>query len=79
MAQDRYQIRVKGHLGQEWSAWFDGLTITNIEQGEAILSGVIVDQAALFGVLLKIRDLGLPLLAINHIEPRRAGQQTAQE
>ena len=68
MAQDRYQIRVKGHLGQEWSAWFDGLTIANVEQGEAILSGIIVDQAALFGVLLKIRDLGLPLLAVNHIE-----------
>ena len=71
MAQDRYQIRVKGHLGQEWSVWFDGLTITNVEQGEAILSGVVVDQAALFGVLLKIRDLGLPLLAVNHVELHR--------
>ena len=69
MAQDKYQIRVKGHLGQEWSAWFDGLTIVNVERGETILSGVIVDQAALFGVLLKIRDLGLPLLAVNHVEP----------
>jgi hypothetical protein len=69
MTQDRYQIRVKGHLSQKWSAWFDGLTITNVEQGEAILSGVVVDQAALFGILLKIRDLGLPLLAVNHVEP----------
>ncbi len=71
MAEDKYQIRVKGHLGQEWSVWFDGLTITNVEQGEAILSGVVVDQAALFGILLKIRDLGLPLLAVNHVEPHR--------
>ena len=78
MAQDRYQIRVKGHLGMEWSAWFDGLAITNVEQGEAILSGIIVDQAALFGVLLKIRDLGLPLLAVNQIEPYRDGLQAAQ-
>ena len=76
MARDSYQIRVKGHLGQEWSAWFDGLTITNSEEGEAILSGVIVDQAALFGVLLKIRDLGLPLLAINRIQAHREGQHT---
>jgi hypothetical protein len=72
MVQDQYQIRVKGHLGQEWSAWFDGLAITNIEQGEAIISGVIVDQAALFGVLLKIRDLGLPLLAVNRVESDNA-------
>ena len=72
MVQDQYQIRVKGHLGQEWSAWFDGLAITNIEQGQAIISGVIVDQAALFGVLLKIRDLGLPLLAVNRVEPDTA-------
>lgn len=73
MTQDKYQIRVKGHLGQEWSAWFDGLTISNVERGEAILAGFIVDQAALFGVLLKIRDLGLPLLAVNRVEFYREG------
>ena len=78
MAQDRYQIRVKGHLGQEWSAWFDGLTIINNEQGEAILSGILVDQAALFGVLLKIRDLGLPLLAIHRIQAHREDQHTTE-
>ena len=78
MAQDRYQIRVKGHLGQEWSAWFDGLTIINNEQGEAILSGIIVDQAALFGVLLKIRDLGLPLLAIHRIQAHRDDPHTTE-
>jgi hypothetical protein len=69
MVQERYQIRVKGHLGEQWQSWFDGLTITNVEQGEAILSGLLPDQAALHGVLAKIRDLGLPLLAVNRIAP----------
>jgi hypothetical protein len=66
MLKDIYQIRVKGYLDQERSSWFDGLTITHNEQGETILSGTIVDQAALFGVLLKIRDLGLLLLEVTH-------------
>ncbi len=65
MAQDWYDVRVKGHLSEQWSDWFEGFTITNLEQGEALLSGIIVDQAALHGLLNKIRDLGLPLLAIN--------------
>ncbi|MDQ3863616.1 MAG: hypothetical protein M3317_08975 [Actinomycetota bacterium] len=59
-----YNIRVKGHLDRHWSEWFDGLTITNLENGEAMLSGEIVDQAALHGVLAKVRDLGLPLIAV---------------
>ena len=67
MVQEHYQIRVKGHLGEQWQSWFDGLSITNIEQGEAILSGPLPDQAALHGVLAKIRDMGLPLLALNRI------------
>ena len=69
MVQERYQIRVKGHLGKQWRDWFDGLIITNVEQGEAILCGSLPDQAALHGVLEKIRDLGLPLLAVNRIPP----------
>jgi hypothetical protein len=60
-----YEIRVKGHLDSRWSAWFDGLTITNLPHGEALLSGALADQAALHGVLMKVRDLGLPLLAVN--------------
>lgn len=64
MFKDIYQIRVKGYLDQERSSWFDGLTITHNEQGETILSGALIDQAALYGVLLKIRDLGLPLLEV---------------
>ena len=65
---ERYQIRVKGHLDPLWSHWFDGLTIVNEAHGEAVLAGLIADQAALHGVLMRIRDLGLPLLAVN-MEP----------
>jgi hypothetical protein len=59
-----YQIRVKGHLAQHWSAWFDNMTITNQPNGDAVLTGPLADQAALHGLLIKIRDLGLPLLAV---------------
>ena len=62
-----YQITVKGHLDPTWSAWFDDLTITNEANGEAVLAGPIVDQAALHGVLIKVRDLGLPLISVNPI------------
>lgn len=64
MLKDIYQIRVKAYLDQERSSWFDGLTIAHNEHGETILSGPLVDQAALYGVLLKIRDLSLPLLEV---------------
>jgi hypothetical protein len=69
-----YETRVKGHLEGRWSEWFDGLEITKLENGEAILSGAIVDQAALHGMLNKVRDLGLPLVALrsadlDHQEP----------
>ena len=63
-----YEIRVKGHLDGPWSEWFDGLRIANVEDGEAILSGEIVDQSALHGVLIKVRDLGLPLIAVSRIK-----------
>jgi hypothetical protein len=59
-----YRIRVRGHLGPQWSAWFDGLTVTNLPGGVAELAGPLADQAALHGVLLKVRDLGLPLLSV---------------
>jgi hypothetical protein len=59
-----YEIRVKGHLDERWSDWFDGLEITNVENGGTILSGDIADQAALHGVLTRVRDLGLPLVAL---------------
>jgi hypothetical protein len=62
-----YHIRLKGHLADHWSAWFDNMTISNEANGEAVLRGPLPDQAALHGVLIKIRDLGLPLLAIRTV------------
>ncbi len=59
-----YHIRLKGHIDSHWSAWFENLTITNQPNGEAVLCGPLADQAALHGVLIKIRDRGLPLLAV---------------
>lgn len=59
-----YEIRVKGHLASHWSDWFDGMAISNEPSGEALLRGPLPDQAALHGVLIKIRDLGLPLLSV---------------
>lgn len=65
-----YQIRIKGHLPDHWSDWFDGLTLTlDTERGETTLSGPVVDQAALHGLLNKVRDLGLTLLAVNQMKP----------
>ena len=62
-----YQITIKGHLDSHWSAWFDNMTISNEANGEAILHGPLTDQAALHGVLIKIRDLGVPLLAVTTV------------
>ena len=62
-----YQIRLKGHLGPQWAEYFDDFTLTNSENGEALLTGMITDQAALHGVLARIRDLGLPLLSVNRL------------
>ncbi len=62
-----YQIRIQGHLEDRWQAWFEEMEITNLENGEALLTGSLPDQAALFGVLLKVRDLGLPLIAVTRI------------
>ena len=66
-----YKIRVKGHLDGRWSEWFDGLEITNLQNGETMLYGEIVDQAALHGVLNKVRDLNLALVAVSSVRPQR--------
>lgn len=59
-----YQIRIKGHLGRQWTDWFGGLTITLEDNGDTLLTGPVVDQAALHGLLKKVRDLGMPLLSV---------------
>jgi hypothetical protein len=64
-----YQIRIKGRLGPEWSAWFEGLTITHQPEGETLLTGPVADQAALHGILIRIRNLGLPLISVNLVSP----------
>jgi len=64
-----YQIRIKGHLGSGWTDWFEGLTITLEDNGDTLLTGAVVDQAALHGLLKKVRDVGMPLLSVICIEP----------
>ncbi|NDJ75419.1 MAG: hypothetical protein GYB65_04095 [Chloroflexi bacterium] len=64
-----YQIRIEGQLGCQWSDWFEGLAITLDDNGNTVLTGPVADQAALHGLLKKVRDLGMPLLAVNRIEP----------
>jgi len=64
-----YQLRVKGHLGAQWGAWFGGMTVTQTANGETLITGLVADQAALYGLLRKVRDLGLPLLSVSCREP----------
>ena len=74
-----YQIRVKGQLDDRWADWFDGLTITLTKNGDTRLTGPVVDQAALCGLLRKVRDLGLPLLSVNYVEPSQADGANVKE
>ena len=64
-----YQIRIKGHLGPRWTEWFEGMTITLEDNGETLLTGPVVDQAALHGLLRKVRDLGMPLISAIRVNP----------
>jgi len=64
-----YQIKFKSHLNESWADWFDGMTFTHESDGTTTLTGEVVDQAALHGLLKKVRDLGLPLLSVNQVEP----------
>ena len=66
---ERYEIRLKGHLDTRWAAWFDGLTLTTQSDGTTVIHGLVVDQAALHGLLQKVRDIGLPLVSVTHVEP----------
>jgi hypothetical protein len=69
-----YEIRLKGHLDDRWTNWFEGLTISLEDNGDTLLIGPVIDQAALHGLLKKVRDLGLPLVAFSPIEPGQADQ-----
>jgi len=64
-----YQIRIKGHLSREWSDWFEGLTIQLHDDGETLLTGPVVDQAALYGLLKKVRDVGMLLVSVMCVPP----------
>jgi hypothetical protein len=64
-----YEIRIKGHLDDRWAEWFEGLTITLEEDGDTLLTGPVVDQAALHGLLKKVRDLGMPLVSVSPVDP----------
>jgi hypothetical protein len=70
----RYDIRLRGHLENRWAAWFDGLGITHEPDGTTVISGPVVDQAALHGLLQKVRDLGLPLVSLVHVSADQAQQ-----
>jgi hypothetical protein len=67
-----YEIRIKGHLDNRWIEWFEGLTITLEEDGDTLLTGPIIDQSALHGLLKKVRDLGLPLVSVSPLDPGQA-------
>src|SRR5258707_5534851 len=74
-----YQIRIKGHLGREWTDWFGGLTIRLTDNGETLLTGSVVDQAALHGVLKKVRDVGMPLVSVMRVKPDPAERPESKQ
>ena len=73
----QYEIRVKGHLGSRWSAWFDGLSLTSKDDGTTVIRGPVVDQAALHGLLSKLRDVGIPLVSVVQVVPDAATEPSA--
>jgi hypothetical protein len=64
----QYEIRVEGHLGERWAAWFDGLTTTSEDDGTTVIRGSVVDQAALHGLIQRLRDIGIPLISLTPVE-----------
>ena len=74
-----YQIRIEGQLGREWTDWFGGLTIRLTDNGETLLTGPVVDQAALHGLLRKVRDLGVSLISVSRVEPGQASASDVNE
>ena len=76
---EQYEICIKGHLDRRWSHWFEGLAIALKDNGETLLSGPVVDRAALPGLLIKIRDLGLPLVSLMRIQPEQTENSDIQK
>jgi hypothetical protein len=74
-----YQLRIKGHLDSRWTAWFEGLSITREEGGDSLLTGPVADQAALHGLLKKLRDLGLTLVSVSPLDPGQADQSNVHQ
>ena len=74
----RYEIRLKGHLDTRWAAWFDGLSLSRESDGTTLIHGPVADQAALHGLLQKVRDIGLPLVSVTRIEPDQPDVQTIE-
>ena len=72
----RYEIRLMGHLDAHWTTWFDGLTVTHKDDGTTVISGQVVDQAALHGLLQRVRDLGLPLVSVAKVDNDQPGVTT---
>jgi hypothetical protein len=71
----KVEIRVKGQIDERWSAWLEGLTIQHMEADETVLTGLVADQAALYGLIAKLRDLGLPLSAVNPVKEVSRGRE----
>lgn len=74
-----YEIRIRGHLGREWTDWFGGLSITLEVDGDTLLTGTVVDQAALHGLLRRVRDLGMPLISVTRVERGQAGAADSKQ
>jgi len=74
-----YQIRIEGHLGPQWTDWFGGVTIALEENGDTLLTGPVVDQAALYGLLKKVRDLGMPLVSVIRVKPDPAERPVSKQ
>jgi hypothetical protein len=70
-----FEIRIQGHLSQQWQDWFEGLIITLEEEGNTLLSGPVADQSALHGILKRIRDLGMPLLSVNSLDSHQVTRE----
>lgn len=70
-----YEIRVEGHIGNSWSSWFEELDLRREASGETVLTGPLVDEAALYGVLMKLRDLGLPLVEVRRMQSEEAASE----